>query len=171
MQDLFNHLLGQLNKDHSFEEREKLFEAYGSISKSMRKMDEYFSCPIFIAILLNLFGMFCAGYWIAFHPKISLEYFLYMLCPVMSHLSHHLLLMISASTTNEKGDEAKSILQCLLKHFHPEIRMKIKYEKNMASKGNLTLWKMHVFDRSLVITTLGCLLTYGILLANLGSEY
>ncbi|GIX89180.1 hypothetical protein CEXT_380111 [Caerostris extrusa] len=115
--------------------------------------------------------MFCAGYWIAFHPKISLEYFLYMLGPVIYHLSHHLLLMISASVTNEKGDEAKSILQCLLEHFHPEIRMKIKYEKNVALKSNLTLWKIYVFDRSLIIASFGCLLTYGFLLANLGPEY
>ncbi|GIX70964.1 uncharacterized protein CDAR_505101 [Caerostris darwini] len=171
MQDLFNNLLEQLNKDHYFEETKKLFEVYESISKSMRKMDEYFSCPIFIAILLNLFGLFCAGYWLALHPKLSLEYFLYMLGPVIYYLSHHFLLMITASMTNEKGDEAKSILQCLLKHFHPEIRRKIKYEKNMALKSNLTLWKMYVFDRPLIVTTLGCLLTYGILLANLGPEY
>ncbi|GIY17157.1 uncharacterized protein CEXT_55091 [Caerostris extrusa] len=164
MQDLFNHLLQQLNSDKSFEEREKLFEVYESISKTMQKMDESFSFPIFIATLLNLFGLFWAGHWMALHPKLSVEYFLYTLCPVIYHLSHHLLLMVSALMTNEKAVEAKIMIQCLLKRFSLDIGIKIKYEKNIALESNLTLWKIYVFDRSLIITSFACLLTYGILL-------
>ncbi|GIX81305.1 hypothetical protein CEXT_532251 [Caerostris extrusa] len=116
---------------------------------------------------MNLSALFWTGYSVAFVTTISV----YVIGPVIYFLSHHLLLMISASMTNEKAAKAKLIIQCLLRNCHLETRMRIKYEKNIAMENNLTLWKIYVFDRSLLITSLGSLLTYGILLATLGREH
>ncbi|GIX81303.1 uncharacterized protein CEXT_532241 [Caerostris extrusa] len=167
MQDIFNHLLYQHNNDPSIEETKRLLEIYESISKATRKFDECFSFPTFIATVMNLSALFWTGYSVVFVTDTSL----YVIAPVIYFLSHHLLLMISASMANEKVVEAKLIIKCLLRHCHLQTRMKIKYEKNMALKSNLTLWKIYVFDRSLLITSFGCLLTYGILFATLGREH
>ncbi|GIY44602.1 uncharacterized protein CDAR_125011 [Caerostris darwini] len=167
MQVIFNHLLDQHNSDPSIGGTQRLFEIYESISKATRKFDEFVSLPTFIATVKNLSALFWTGYSVAFVTNISL----YVMAPVIHFLSHHLLLMISASMTNEKAAEAKLIMQCLLRHCHLETRLKIKYEKNIAMKNNLTLWKIYAFDRSLLITSLCSLLTYGILLATLGREH
>ncbi|GIY44595.1 uncharacterized protein CDAR_124971 [Caerostris darwini] len=130
----------------------------------MRKIDELFSFPTFIATVMNLSALFWTGYNVAFITEINL----YVMAPVIHFLSHHLLLTISASMTNEKAKKAKLIIQCLLRHSHLDKRMKIKYEMNIAMESNLTLWNIYVVDRSLLIASLGSLLTYGILLATLG---
>ncbi|GIX70962.1 uncharacterized protein CDAR_505091 [Caerostris darwini] len=166
MRDLFNHLLQQLNDDHSIEEMRKLIESYESTATTMRSMDDCFSIPTILVTLLNLFGLFWSGYRLAFVTSVSA----YEICPVFYHLSHHLLLMIFASMTNEKAAEAKLIIRYVVRHFYPEIRRKIKCKSNIVLENNLTLWKIYVFDRSLIITSFGCLLTYGILLATLGKE-
>ncbi|GIY03968.1 uncharacterized protein CEXT_8231 [Caerostris extrusa] len=170
MQILYDDLLDQLNNGHSTEEMEKLLEDYESLATTLRGMDESFSFPAFLTTFLNLFGLFWNGYRIAFLAELF-EYPFYLICPVIYNLSHHLLLMISASMTNEKAAKAKLIMQCLLRHCHLETRKKMKYEKNIALESNLTSWKIYVFDRSLIITSFGCLLTYGILLGTLGGDY
>ncbi|GIY94889.1 uncharacterized protein CEXT_250021 [Caerostris extrusa] len=169
MQDLYDDLLDRLNNDHYTEEVEKLFGVYGSLATALRSMDESFSFTAFLANLLYLHGLFWTGYKIAFLNNVH-EHSFYLICPVIYYLSHHLLLMISASTANEKAGKAKLLMQCLLRHCHLETRMKIKYEKNIALESNLTSWKIYVFNRSLLISSFGCLLTYGILLGTLGRD-
>ncbi|GIY71831.1 uncharacterized protein CDAR_312221 [Caerostris darwini] len=169
MQDLYDDLLDRLNSDHSTEEMEKLFEVYGSLTTTLRRVDESFSFPAFLANLLYLHGLFWTGYKIAFLNNVH-EHSFYLICPAIYYLSHHLLLMISATTANEKAGKAKLMIQCHLRHCHLETRMKIKYEKNIALENNLTSWKIYVFDRSLLISSFGCLLTYGILLGTLGRD-
>ncbi|GIY30470.1 uncharacterized protein CEXT_676711 [Caerostris extrusa] len=160
MQDLYDYLLDQLTNNHPIEEMEILLEVYESLATILRSIDECFSFPAFLATLLNLFCLFWTGYRIAFLTN-NLKHSFYLICPVIHHLSQHLLLMISASMTNEKAAKAKLIIQCLLRHCHLKTPMKIKYEKNIALESNLTSWKIYVFDRSLLITSFGCLLTYG----------
>ncbi|GIY20453.1 hypothetical protein CDAR_502761 [Caerostris darwini] len=169
MQDLYDDLLDRLNSDHSTDGKKKLFEVYGSLAINVRRVDDFFSFPAFLATFLNLFGLFWNGYRISFLTKLF-EHPFYLICPVIYHLSQHLLLMISASRTNEKTAKAKLIMQCLLRHCHLETRKKMKYEKNIVLESNLTSWKIYVFDRSLLITSFGCLLTYGILLGTLGRD-
>ncbi|GIY71828.1 uncharacterized protein CDAR_312201 [Caerostris darwini] len=169
MQDIYDYLLDQLTKDHPTEEMEKTLEVYESLETTLRSIDEYFSFLAFLATLLNLICLFWTGYRIAFLTN-HLEHSFYLINPVFYHLSQHLLLMISASMANEKAAKAKLIIQCMLRHCHLETSMKIKYEKNTALESNLTSWKIYVFDRSLLITSFGCLLTYGILLGTLGRD-
>ncbi|GIY78239.1 uncharacterized protein CEXT_215051 [Caerostris extrusa] len=135
----------------------------------MRSIDERFSFPAFLATFLNLFGLFWTGYRIAFLTKLF-EHSFFLICPVLYHLTQHLLLMISASKTNERAAKTKLIIQCMLRHCHLETRKKMKYEKNSALETNLTSWKIYIFDRSLLITSFGCLLSYGILLGTLGRD-
>ncbi|GIY78241.1 uncharacterized protein CEXT_215061 [Caerostris extrusa] len=169
MQDLYDNLLDQLNNDHLTEEMEKLLEVYEIMTTTIRNIDECFSFPSFLATLLNLVGLFWTGYRIAFLTN-NLDHTFFLICPVIYHLSQHLLLLISASMTNEKAAKAKLIIQCMLLHCHLETPMKIKYDKNIALESNLTSWKIYVFDRSLLFTSFGCLLTYGILLGTLGRD-
>ncbi|GIY74198.1 hypothetical protein CEXT_585921 [Caerostris extrusa] len=169
MQDLYDDILIQLNKDDSTEEMKKLLGVYENLATTIISFDESFSFPAFLATLLNLFGLFWTGYRIAFLTNIR-DHSFYLICPFIFHLCEHLLLMISATVTNEKTAKATFIMQCLLRHCHLKTRMKIKYEKNIGSESNLTLWKIYVFDRSLLITSFGCLLTYGILLGTLGRD-
>ncbi|GIY15229.1 hypothetical protein CDAR_537991 [Caerostris darwini] len=169
MQDLYNYLFDQLTNNDPNEEIEKLLEIYEILATALRSIDELFSFPAFLANLLNLFGLFWTGYRIAFLTNVH-EGSFYLISPVIYHLSQHLLLMISASMTNEKAAKAKLIIQCLLRYCHLKTRKKIKYEKRIALESNLTSWKIYVFDRSLLITSFSCLLTYGILLGTLGRD-
>ncbi|GBM00134.1 hypothetical protein AVEN_176381-1 [Araneus ventricosus] len=113
-------------------------------------------------------GVFRMGYRLAFDRDIAQEYFLSLLMSSFYCLSVQLLIMIPAVSTNEKYHQ---LGQCL-SHRIPQQDKDLEFEfKKYFNKGScLTLWKIYTLDRSLIITSLGTLLTYGILIGNLGSD-
>ncbi|KAF8797012.1 hypothetical protein HNY73_001328 [Argiope bruennichi] len=69
---------------------------------------------------------------------------------------------------NEKD---KSVAHCFLYQIpRTEKDMRFEFETDFKQGKCLTLWKVHAMNRSLIITTLGSLLTYGILIENLGKK-
>ncbi|GIY39115.1 hypothetical protein CEXT_790531, partial [Caerostris extrusa] len=60
MRDLFNHLLEQLNDDHSIGEMRKLIESYESTATTMRSMDDFF-LDSYLPCNTFEFMWFCSG--------------------------------------------------------------------------------------------------------------
>ncbi|GIX92204.1 hypothetical protein CDAR_262141 [Caerostris darwini] len=82
-----------------------------------------------------------------------------------------LLLMISAAATNELAERAKQAAQrlsCGIAKRDKDSAARLKTD--LLLENRLTLWKIYIFSRSLIITSFGTLLTYGILLGTLGKE-
>ncbi|GFS48584.1 uncharacterized protein NPIL_508891 [Nephila pilipes] len=168
---LLRHLLDQVDGDCFPDDPENLFYAYENIARYVRNVDEQLSLPVFLAIFFTMTGLFWGGYRIAFYPNMTKEYLLSLIIPQVFYFSVHLLIMVSASITNELANKAKCIMLCLpYRHPTQDPKKKYKFEKDLNQESCLTLWKIYVMDRSLVITSIGTLLTYGILLGTLGKD-
>ncbi|GBM70886.1 hypothetical protein AVEN_28455-1 [Araneus ventricosus] len=110
--------------------------------------------------------IFRAGYRLAFDPKISLEHFLALSLSAMFHLFLQMAIMISASIANEEDEHVVQCLPCWIpKH---ENDLKLEFENEFRQNINLSAWKIYTLNRSLIITSLGTLLTYGVLIGTLG---
>ncbi|KAF8788871.1 hypothetical protein HNY73_006865 [Argiope bruennichi] len=78
-------------------------------------------------------------------------------------------LMLSAIMTNELANEVGSTIVELVNKFRETDDQTSKQEAELNEEDyTLSLWKIYVMDRRLVVTSIGTLLTYGILLGTLG---
>ncbi|GFS43328.1 uncharacterized protein TNIN_368341 [Trichonephila inaurata madagascariensis] len=166
---LFGHLLDVLRRPMFIQELRNLLENYEKITKSMRKVDKEFSLPAFITIITSMIGLFWGGYRLAFRQHMSNEYLISLVCSVSCYLTFQLLIMISASMANEMEKKARSSIKCLKCRVSRDLR-ETKFKAVCTKESSLTLWKIYVLDRSLLITSFGTLLTYGILIGTLGEE-
>ncbi|GFS60292.1 uncharacterized protein TNIN_419771 [Trichonephila inaurata madagascariensis] len=127
-------------------------ETYGNLEK-------YFSFPAFITVLMSMMGLFWSGCKLAFRKRMPYVVFVSFICIGISFLLFQLLIMISGTLTNESANKVRSAVG----------KKDLKLKRDIAEE-NLTLWKIYTMDRSLVITSLATLLTYGILVGTLGKE-
>ncbi|GBM01923.1 hypothetical protein AVEN_269536-1 [Araneus ventricosus] len=141
---------------------------YRDTKKIMSSIDENFSFPALAAVLITMTVEFRVGYRLAFDMNMTHGSFLALLISGMHCLSIQLLVMVPASVTNEKD---KSVAQYLLHRIpRKEKDLRFEFETDFKQKKCLTLWKMYDLNRSLIITSLGSLLTYGILIGTLGKK-
>ncbi|GFY58272.1 uncharacterized protein TNIN_142861 [Trichonephila inaurata madagascariensis] len=168
---LLQHVLERMDGDFASEDMDSLFIEYGDIARNMRSLDENFSMPIFLTIVFTMAGLFGGGYRIAFHDGKSKNNFFSLIIPLLFYLSVQLLIMVLASITNELENKVKCIILCLpCRNFSEDPKRIFKFKKDLNQDNCLTLWKVYVMDRSLVITSIGTLLTYGILIGTLGKN-
>ncbi|GBN21375.1 hypothetical protein AVEN_219696-1 [Araneus ventricosus] len=164
---LLQHLLEQLNGNFSPEDFPKHINLYEEILEILNIFDDRFSLCAFLTVLITMTSIFREAYVLAFSPLLSTDFSVYMVVSVFFHLASQLAFIASASLTNETSCITESRLENLL-YKHCNNGLKLPNLKANCLRNSLTLWKMYVVDRSLAITCLGSLLTYGILLGTLG---
>ncbi|GFY67305.1 uncharacterized protein TNIN_7891 [Trichonephila inaurata madagascariensis] len=171
IQVLLQNLIQQFNNVCMCQDLKNLLCVYGDISKYMSTMDTEFSFLVFVTVLVNMIGLFWSGYRLAIHSDISNVYFLSLMTSGLFYLTHQLTIMNSASSTNEMGKKLKHVALYLPYRF-PKHSQEIKstLKKDFMQDNHLTVWKIYEFNRSLTISSLGTLLTYGILIGSLGKE-
>ncbi|GFR20088.1 uncharacterized protein TNCT_37281 [Trichonephila clavata] len=171
IQVLLQNLIEQLNDVFLCRDLKNLLCVYGDISKYMSTMDTKFSFMVFVTVLVNMIGLFWSGYRLAIHSDISRVYFLSLMTSGIFYLSHQLTIMSSAASTNEMVNKLKHCAQYLPYRF-PKHSQEIKstLKKDFMQDYHLTIWKIYEMNRSLIVASLGTLLTYGILIGNLGRE-
>ncbi|GFS58265.1 uncharacterized protein NPIL_662111 [Nephila pilipes] len=168
---LLKHVLELVDEECFPSNPDSVFYIYGYITRYMRNMDEQLSLPVFVSVFFTMIGLFWGGYRIAFNPNMTREQSLSLIIPLIFYLSVQLLIMVSASITNELANKAKSVMQCLpYRNLTQDLKKKYKFKKDLNQGNCLTLWNIYVMDRSLVITSVGTLLTYGILIGTLGKN-
>ncbi|GFR31486.1 uncharacterized protein TNCT_429931 [Trichonephila clavata] len=151
----------------SSNEFKKLHHNYEIIVKKLNDMDSEFSFLAFVTILINTSGLFWDAYRITFHKNETTGYLLFTLSGI-SYLVLLLQLMFSGTASNEQANLVKIHIQCLPRKTAEKQDQMNFFKKALLQDNGLTLWKIYVMDRSLVIGTFGMLLTYGIMLGTLG---
>ncbi|GFY45436.1 uncharacterized protein TNIN_305621 [Trichonephila inaurata madagascariensis] len=168
---LLENVYDKIDADLLPDDLENLFLEYGNIARCMRSVDEHFSLPVFLAVFFTMAGLFWSGYRIAFYPGDTNIYYLSLIISPTFYLSVQLLILVSASITNELANKVKCVIQCLpYKNFLQDPQRRFTFKKNLNQDNSLTLWKVYAMDRSLIIACLGTLLTYGILIGTLGKD-
>ncbi|GFS64557.1 uncharacterized protein TNIN_264011 [Trichonephila inaurata madagascariensis] len=167
--NVFNPCISMSKRLKTFTELKILLYIYKDIMYKLNDMDDEFSFLAFVSVLINTTGLFCYGYKIAFYTN-EISGLLYMLSGT-SCMILLLQLMISGSDLNELGKEVRVLIQCLPQET-AENQPKVNFFKKTLLQDNcLTLWKIYVMNRSLVICTFGTLLSYGIMLGTLGKHH
>ncbi|GBM03302.1 hypothetical protein AVEN_142582-1 [Araneus ventricosus] len=166
LRKLFVELLHQIKTDHSINDFRRYLYVFRLISRIMKDMENFFSFSVFVMLLITMIGLFRAGYRLAFDPKTFQEKFLYLLFSGIYNMLLQVMIMISASIANEEAEKVVESLPGLIpKH---ENDLKLEFKNEFQQHKSLSLWKIYTFDRSLLITSLGTLLTYGVLIGTLG---
>ncbi|GFY58269.1 uncharacterized protein TNIN_142831 [Trichonephila inaurata madagascariensis] len=169
IQDIMDRLLNNIISACLLEEIYTVLYTYDDIAKWMSAMDGEFSFLTFATVVLSMTGLFWRGYSFGFHSNASKEGVLFMICSTILYLSLQLQIMISASTTNELSRKIKSILKNVALQISPKCQaLGLILRRNCWQDFTLTLWKIYTVDKALIISTLGTLLTYGMLLGTLG---
>ncbi|GFS49008.1 uncharacterized protein TNIN_292801 [Trichonephila inaurata madagascariensis] len=168
---LLEHVLERTDSEILPEDLENFSVEYGNIARCTRILDEHFSQPVFLAVFYTMAGLFWGGYRAAFLPNKGMTYSLTLLIVLIYYLSIQVLIMVSASITNELSSKVKCVMQCLsYQNFIQDPQRKFKFKKGLNQNNSLTLWNVYVMDRSLIITSVGTLLTYGIMIGTLGKN-
>ncbi|GFY58009.1 uncharacterized protein TNIN_266971 [Trichonephila inaurata madagascariensis] len=168
---LIEHLLNELQVDCLSEKSDNLIQVYGEISKCVSVMDDEFSFSAFLTVFLSMIVMFWRIYRLTLKATASNTYILSLTCSTISFTILLLLILISASLTNETSSKTKNFMKNVPYRI-PKGSERIKYmlRKNSVQEYSLTLWKIYIIDRSLIITCFGTLLTYGMLIEALGKQ-
>ncbi|KAF8789008.1 Astacin-like peptidase p16 [Argiope bruennichi] len=154
----------QIPKEPLLNDVYRILNHYGKATNVLTVLDVKFSYLAFLTVFVSMGGSFRGAYMFCIHGE-----FLSMACLTIYYVSILLVFIISAALANEAKNEAKRAFQCL-KHrtsaLCKDIRSKIK--EICKADSSLTLWRFYIVEISMLITCLGTLLTYGILLATLG---
>ncbi|GFY67259.1 uncharacterized protein TNIN_439281 [Trichonephila inaurata madagascariensis] len=117
-------------------------------------------------------GIFWRGYRFASYSNISDERLIFMICSAILNISFQLQVMTSASTTNELARKVKTIVNSMVYQISPKNgKLNCILRNRCAQDYNLTLWKIYVINKALIISSFGTLLTYGMLVGTLGKQY
>ncbi|GBM03293.1 hypothetical protein AVEN_142575-1 [Araneus ventricosus] len=167
IQIALSYLRNQIYKASSPEGLQKSIAVHEKILREMSIFDKHFSFSAFLSVLLTMTIIFRSSYKLAFQKDLLQNLKLNMIASIIFYSSLQLTLMISASLTNEAVEETRYVLQESLKKYRICVFEKLALKDEMEDK-KLTLWNICVVSRSLIISSIGTLLNYGILLGTLG---
>ncbi|GFR11990.1 uncharacterized protein TNCT_695821 [Trichonephila clavata] len=143
---------------------------YLDLSSVMESLDDYFCYTAFVNVVFSMFGLFWINFSLMSAPK---EGYLDYICPFngeMFYLSSIGMIVLSGSAANEAFSKAKEAVLSLpgkVPQHYKNLKIILRSECKRDIK--LTLWKTYTIHRSLFISTIGTLVTYGILVATLGT--
>lgn len=167
---LFRELFRQLQTENGKKYYVNILKAYEGITDLVSSMNGYFSFQVFAVVVSSMGGLFWVNYNIIFIPTKDINGYLYSICAGTHYIFLIVAILLSASSANQAGWMARDALAALPAKF-PANRREIK--ENIRDccrrKVSLTLWNAYVIDRTLMISLFGSLITYGILVATLGS--
>ncbi|GFY73206.1 uncharacterized protein TNIN_68961 [Trichonephila inaurata madagascariensis] len=144
-----------------------IIHAYVDLTSLMISLDDYLSFSAFVIVLSSLSGLFYVNFGIHFlcvgdvlHFLAAEIWFSILVC----------MIILSASAANRASLAAKEAIYSLpgrIPRYYYELEVIIRSE--CMRDVSLTLWKIYEIDRSLILSALGTLITYGMLLVTMGS--
>ncbi|GFS43337.1 uncharacterized protein TNIN_368381 [Trichonephila inaurata madagascariensis] len=167
VRDVFKCLLVQMHRFESSNDFKKLHSTHEGILRKLNDMDSEFSFLAFVTILINTSSLFWDVYRIAFYKNTGSAYLHFTLSGTF-YLVLLFVLIISGSASNELANEVRVLIQCLPRESAKNEQNINFFKKTLLQDNGLTLWKIYVMDRSLLISLFGTLLSYGIMLGTLG---
>ncbi|GFU13533.1 uncharacterized protein NPIL_435331 [Nephila pilipes] len=148
----------------------RIIYAYLKIRKIMESLEHFMCSSAFVMVVSSMTGMFYMGYNMIFIPKDGYIDYLCYLSGGLFLFSIIAIIIASASAANRGAELAKEAVMSLPGIF-PKCynELKVILRKDCKQQLFLTLWNMYKIDRSLIITAMGVLANYGILVATLGT--
>ncbi|GBO21830.1 hypothetical protein AVEN_109247-1 [Araneus ventricosus] len=145
-------------------------QIYDEITQAMILADSFLGFPAFVIVLTSMFGLFCFGYAFAFSSTQSYIIYLFTITGVMHYFSTLLMVLLPGSVANEAAEMSKETIFSLPGWFPKNyLSVKMNVRQKFKKTFSMTLWKIYVIRKSLLISVLGTLVTYGFLVGTLGT--
>ncbi|GIY67916.1 hypothetical protein CDAR_619831 [Caerostris darwini] len=149
---------------------QRILEIYKEMNETMIMMDDLLSLPILVSVINILATLFWFGYSFAFLPNDNKMLGIFT---VTGFVQYFVLLMMTlppAAAANQAAATAREIVLSLPGWFpkrHSIIKSLVC--RRFQPKTALTLGKMYRIDKSMLISAIATLISYGIVLGTLGS--
>ncbi|GBM30016.1 hypothetical protein AVEN_165590-1 [Araneus ventricosus] len=148
----------------------RILKAYKLLTEAMSLTDSFLSYPMFIEVLVNMVELFWFGYCFVFLPKIDSLTKIFIFIGMLLSFILLSIVLLPAAAANKAAYLSWEVVTSLPAWFpkhHEGIKMYVRQRFN--SKVSLSLWDIYRIDKSLFITALGTILTYGVLLGTFGN--
>ncbi|GFY46994.1 uncharacterized protein TNIN_11271 [Trichonephila inaurata madagascariensis] len=136
----------------------------------MESLEHFLCFSVFLSVVCSMTGMFWLSYKLIFVTKNGYVHFLSSIIGEMYYCSIIAIVILSASSANTAAEVAKEAVMSLpgrIPQYYNELKAILR--KDCKQTVTLTVWKLYKIDRTLFISVLGVLVSYGILIATLGS--
>ncbi|GFX10057.1 uncharacterized protein TNCV_4539281 [Trichonephila clavipes] len=148
-----------------------MIHIYQEITEVMISFQDFFAYPALVNVLSAMSGLFWGSYSIIFHTEEDYVTSVYLLGTLFNYFVLLLTVMLPPSAVNKASKVAKNTILSLPGWF-PEHYKTLKMficKRFKHQELALTLGKIYKIDKSLIISTLGTLVSYGILVGTLGT--
>ncbi|GIY88588.1 uncharacterized protein CEXT_663661 [Caerostris extrusa] len=136
----------------------------------MIMMDNFLSQPILVSIVIILVTLFWYGYNFAFILYVSNVSGIFDAIGFIQYFVLLLIILPPAAAVNQAAATARETVLSLPGWFPKQYStIKVHVRRKFMHKTALTLWKIYRIDKSLLISAIGSLISYGILVGTLGS--
>ncbi|GBM47846.1 hypothetical protein AVEN_91833-1 [Araneus ventricosus] len=117
-----------------------------------------------------MFGLFWFGYTFAVYSLDNFGTYAFVLVGILFYLTLLLTILIPAAAANDALEEARDIVLSLPAWLPQQYKESEKFLlQKYKPKMVFTVWKIYEIKRSLLISSLGTLLTYGFLMGTIGN--
>ncbi|GFQ71566.1 uncharacterized protein TNCT_202481 [Trichonephila clavata] len=154
-----------VNKDYEYQ---PIIQVYLKLTEIIKSLENYLCFSAFLIVVSSMSGLFYINYTMMFVPIGGYQHYLACVLGEIYFSIVFVMVVVPASAVNDALITLKKALKPLLgkiPHHFKESLMIINNEG--LDEMSLTLWKIYKIDRSLIISAMGTLLTYGILVATL----
>ncbi|GFX10010.1 uncharacterized protein TNCV_4101491 [Trichonephila clavipes] len=147
-----------------------ILHVYQKITTAIAFADDFLSYPVFIIVLSSMAGLFWSTYSFVFVPRDDSMICICFLSGIVYYSTSLLIVMLTGAVANQAVVFARETVISLpgwIRQHYKELKMDIR--QRFKHKTHFTLWNIYIIDKSLLISALGTLVTYGILIGTLGS--
>ncbi|GFY68242.1 uncharacterized protein TNIN_466191 [Trichonephila inaurata madagascariensis] len=147
-----------------------ILHVYQKITTAIAFADDFLSYPVFIIVLSSMVGLFWSTYSFVFVPRDDSMICICFLSGIVYYSASLLIVMLTGAVANQAVVFARETVISLpgwIRQHYKELKMDIR--QRFKHKTHFTLWNIYIIDKSLLISALGTLVTYGILIGTLGS--
>ncbi|GIY38484.1 uncharacterized protein CDAR_39221 [Caerostris darwini] len=148
----------------------RILEIYKEMNETMIMMDDFLSLPILVSVVNILASLFYFGYSFAFPPNVNNVTGIFVSIGFLQYFVLLLITLTPAAAVNQAAAMARELVLSL-PGWIPERYsiIKVLVCRSFMHKTALTLCKIYRIDNSLLISAIGTLISYGILVGTLGS--
>ncbi|GIY67926.1 uncharacterized protein CDAR_619921 [Caerostris darwini] len=149
---------------------QRILEIYKEMNETMIKMEDFLNLPIFVTVINTLVTLFWYGFSFVFVINGNSVLGIFFSVGFMQYFVLLLMILPSAAAANQAAATAREIVLSLPGWFPKRYSIiKLHVCRSFKPKTALTLWNIYRIDKSMLISAIGTLISYGILLGTLGS--
>ncbi|GFT89935.1 uncharacterized protein TNCV_1666481 [Trichonephila clavipes] len=178
LRDINHNFLTQLQKSMDLNMPSKLFsdytKLYGRITNTVEKVEKTFSLISFFLYGYMLSCVFSiTSYMITRSGTLNVSKVLSQAASFIEIVTCFIFLSVRAAAVNESAVEVKNLIHSLPSKrfdFSPNLTATLlQLANNFASEVCVTGWGLFMINRGFILTTAGVVVTYGVILVQLGS--